>query len=115
MNLVVNNKEFKATTGWIGEGMSWQLYPPYTDISNIESYSATTYLGLQGGKTIYNAGLQKSSMYIEGGFQKGEKYIFRVKGYQTLGGAKLTTNYHLYPKVSSHDNNFTPLATSVAN
>lgn len=115
LNLVVNNKEFKDTTGWIGEGMSWQLYPPYTDISNIESYSATTYLGLQGGKTIYNAGLQKSSMYIEGGFQKGEKYIFRVKGYQTLGGAKLTTNYHIDPKVCSHDNNFTPLATSDAN
>lgn len=104
LNLVVNSKEFKDTTGWIGEGLSWQLYPPYTNITNLESYQATTYLGLTANKTVFNTGLQKSSMYIEDGFQKGEKYIFRVKGYKTLGGDKIISG--ITPRICTRDDNY---------
>lgn len=104
LNLVVNSKEFKDTTGWIGEGLSWQLYPPYTNITNLESYQATTYLGLTANKTVFNTGLQKSSMYIEDGFQKGEKYIFRAKGYKTLGGDKIISG--ITPRICTRDDNY---------
>lgn len=98
LNLVVNSKEFKDTLGWVGEDLKWELYPPYSNITNInelQAYNATTYLKLGKNKTVFNTGLQKSSMYVEDGFQTGDRYIFRVKGSPTLGE---TTN--LYKKLT---------------
>lgn len=89
MNLVTNSKEFADTKGWIGEGLSWKLYPLFDENTDFTSYNATTYLGLTKDKTVFNTGLQNSSMYIEDGFQPGEHYIFRAKGFMTLGGLSL--------------------------
>lgn len=80
-NLLVNSKDFKDTNGWIGEGLGWTLYPPFGKDTDIKDYNAATYLKITEGETVCNTGIKKSSMYIENGFQAGEKYIFRVKGY----------------------------------
>jgi hypothetical protein len=81
-NLIVNNKNFARTEGWIGTTENivgpFQLYPPYNQTSNIATYNAKSYLKFGVG-TIYNAGLRESSSYIPNGIQNGEKYIFRVK------------------------------------
>lgn len=92
-NLVVNNKNFASMEGWIGTTDNivgpFQLYPPYSETSDIATYSAQSYLKLsavyndQGEKLsdglIYNAGLRESSSYIPDGIQNGETYIFRFK------------------------------------
>lgn len=90
LNLITNSKEFADTKGWIGEA-NWQLYPLFDENTDFTTYSATTYLGLKKDSAVYNSGLQNSSMYIENGFQIGEKYIFRTRGYQELGGSSFTT------------------------
>ena len=86
-NLLVNSKDFKDTNGWVGDGLGWILYPPFDDKTQIDKYNATTYLKIEDSKSICNTGIKKSSMYIENGFQSGEKYIFRVKGYEDKAGS----------------------------
>lgn len=90
-NLVVNSKEFKDTNGWIGEGLAWTLFPPFGNDTVLEDYNATTYLKVTGGNQVFNTGIQKSSMYLENGFQKGEKYIFRVKARKNSEDGKSPT------------------------
>lgn len=86
-NLLVNSKDFKDTNGWVGDGLGWILYPPFDNETQIDKYNATTYLKIEDSKSICNTGIKKSSMYIENGFQSGEKYIFRVKGYEDKAGS----------------------------
>ena len=43
-------------------------------------------------------------MYIEDGFQKGEKYIFRAKGYKTLGGDKIISG--ITPRICTRDDSY---------
>lgn len=90
-NLVVNSKEFKDTNGWIGEGLTWALFPPFNNDTILKDYNATTYLKVTGGNQVFNTGIQKSSMYLENGFQKGEKYIFRVKARKNSEDGKSPT------------------------
>lgn len=92
-NLIVNNKNFARTEGWIGTTNNivgpFQLYPPYSQTSDITIYNAKSYLKLDVVRNdqrvkikdglIYNAGLRESSSYIPNGIQNGEKYVFRVK------------------------------------
>lgn len=92
-NLIVNNKNFARTEGWIGTTENivgpFQLYPPYSQTSDITIYNAKSYLKLDVVRNdqrvkiedglIYNAGLRESSSYIPNGIQNGEKYVFRVK------------------------------------
>ena len=79
LNLINNAKDFSNTNGWIGNSLAWSLYPPFDAQSSLD-YHAVSYFKVLNGAKIFNTGLQNSSMYIEDGFQKGEKYIFRVKG-----------------------------------
>ena len=133
-NLVVNSKEFKDTNGWISEGLTWTLFPPFGNDTVLEDYNATTYLKVTGGNQVFNTGIQKSSMYIENGFQKGEKYIFRVKAYQNSDDGKtpaftiITENgkkkiiptpidktYWFDPKVCSYGENYNTTAENIVN
>ncbi len=133
-NLIVNSKEFKDTNGWIGEGLTWTLFPPFDNETILKDYNATTYLKVTGGNQIFNTGIQKSSMYIENGFQKGEKYIFRVKAYQNSEDGKtpaftITTEngkqkiiptpidiaYWFDPKVCSYGKDYNTTAENIVN
>lgn len=85
---------------WSEEGswLKWQIDPPFTnEVSNLMHYNPKSYLYINSGSLentkaglIYNTSLQTNQNYfnptevelkkgIIGGFQKGDKYIFRVK------------------------------------
>lgn len=86
-NLTVNPKDFITDAGWLGdESITFQLYPPYSSVEHIESYTAKSYLFLTSGKDFYNAGLSQNSNFIPDGFAIGEKYIFRFKAYGNDNG-----------------------------
>lgn len=87
-NLTVNPKDFITDAGWLGdESLAFQLYPPYSSVEHIESYTAKSYLFLTNGKDFYNAGLSQNSNFIPDGFAIGEKYIFRFKAYGNDNGS----------------------------
>ena len=77
-NLIVNNKDFSSTSGWIGDNVVYKLHPWFNKDTDLTNYSPTSYLKVSG--TVLNQGLYESIIYIPNGFQVGEKYIFRVKG-----------------------------------
>lgn len=111
LNLINNAKDFSNTNGWIGESLSWTLYPPFYNQTNLE-YNANTYLKITNGQIIFNTGLQNSSMYITDGFQKGENYIFRVKGKtgtSTPSGSNLSTSTAPSCRICDYTNDGTKL------
>ena len=63
----------------------WKLAPSLETIESLENYKGKSFLRATGN--LYNSGLQNSSSYIENGFQKGMRYIFRLKA-QTDSGDK---------------------------
>ena len=77
-NLIINNKDFSSTSGWIGDNVVYKLYPWFDKNTELTDYSPISYLKVSG--TVLNQGLYESIIYIPNGFQVGEKYIFRVKG-----------------------------------
>ena len=77
-NLIINNKDFSSTSGWIGDNVVYKLYPWFNKDTDLTNYSPTSYLKVSG--TVLNQGLYESIIYIPDGFQVGEKYVFRVKG-----------------------------------
>lgn len=91
VNLIANPKDFKDTKGWIGNDLRWEVYPEFTGQNNqtVVNYNAKSYLKVSNGDT-YNTALVSNKQYLTpnstdikngilGGFQIGEKYIFRYK------------------------------------
>ena len=97
-SLIVNSKDFASTNGWICADNivgPFQLYPKYTQSTDVATYSALSYLKFQattGNNLVYNSGLRESSSYIPNGIQNGEVYIFRVKA---RGGTNEPSNSYL--------------------
>ena len=97
-SLIVNSKDFASTNGWICADNivgPFQLYPKYTQSTDVATYSALSYLKFQattGNNLVYNSGLRESSSYISNGIQNGEVYIFRVKA---RGGTNEPSNSYL--------------------
>lgn len=83
LNLISNSKEFIDTNGWRGgEGLGWELYPPFFGTEITESYSSSTYIKAPGGKlSLFNSGLQDNAGYLGGGLQAGQRYIVRLQAY----------------------------------
>ena len=79
VNLFTNPSNFKNTSGWIGEGITWRLCPGFDSTTQVSEYKTTSYLYLPGGQKIFNTGIQNNRPYIPNGFIKGEKYILRFK------------------------------------
>ena len=83
LNLISNSKEFVDTNGWRGgEGLGWELYPPFFGTEITESYSSSTYIKAPGGKlSLFNSGLQDNAGYLGEGLQAGQRYIVRLQAY----------------------------------
>ena len=85
-DLIVNGKGFTSTDGWRGDGLRFELYPLYTDTTSLTDYSSKSYMRLEQGEVYHNAAIRQSSVYLEDGFTKGEKYILRLKARQDYNG-----------------------------
>lgn len=83
LNLISNSKEFIDTNGWRGgEGLGWELYPPFFGTEITDSYSSSTYIKAPGGKlSLFNSGLQDNVGYLGEGLQAGQRYIVRLQAY----------------------------------
>lgn len=83
LNLISNSKEFVDTNGWRGgEGLGWELYPPFFGTEITDSYSSSTYIKAPGGKlSLFNSGLQDNVGYLGEGLQAGQRYIVRLQAY----------------------------------
>lgn len=83
LNLISNSKEFVDTNGWRGgEGLGWELYPPFFGTEITDSYSSSTYIKAPGGKlSLFNSGLQDNAGYLGEGLQVGQRYIVRLQAY----------------------------------
>lgn len=83
LNLISNSKEFVDTNGWRGgEGLGWELYPPFFGTEITDSYSSSTYIKVPGGKlSLFNSGLQDNAGYLGEGLQAGQRYIVRLQAY----------------------------------
>ena len=96
INLVANPTEFTSTAGWIGQIDEFGIYPKFGTNTNLSNYNAKSYLKIKSGST-YNAGIQSNLSWFKptdtevqkgiiGGFQKNEKYVFRVKAKSDSSG-----------------------------
>lgn len=97
VNLIANPTQYKNTNGWLpigNEDITWKIYPTFSSNTQLDSYVAKSYLGIStpsgGNAIVYNTGLTSNNSYLIptdneirrgniGGFQLGEKYIFRFK------------------------------------
>lgn len=91
VNLIANPTQYKNTNGWLpigNEDITWKIWPEFEEDTVLNRYTAKSYLKLYG--TIQNTGLTSNISYLTptesearngdiGGFQIGEKYIFRFK------------------------------------
>lgn len=101
VNLFTNPSNFKNTNGWIGENLSWKLYPPFDSTTQVSSYTTISYLQLKGPQFIYNTGIQNNRAYIPDGFIEGETYILRIKAKSSLSSDKYISNPQSFiPSVS---------------
>ena len=104
VNLIANSRDFKDTKGWIGYDLKWEVYPSFTGQNGqtVVNYNAKSYLHVTEGYT-YNTGLVSNKQYLTpnsadikngilGGFQVGEKYIFRYKAKLFLESSNYITN-----------------------
>lgn len=88
-NLTVNPKDFITEKGWVGdENLIFQLYPSYSSVEHIESYTAKSYLHFSNGIDFYNAGISQNASFAPDGFAIGETYIFRYKAMGNTGTPK---------------------------
>jgi len=104
-NIVVNSKDFTSTEGWIGENLTFQLYPKYETTSDITTYSAFSYLHLIGAQNFFNNGIRQLSNFLPNGFSIGEKFIFRIKARGNSGSSpssSYVTNYNVTPKICQY-------------
>jgi len=56
INLIANSSNFRNTSGWIGEGIDWMVYPNDWANVNISTYNTVGYLKAPVG-SIYNNGI----------------------------------------------------------
>lgn len=105
-NYITNSQDFGSTTGWSGSGITFQLYPLFT--ANITTdYEAKSYLSIPKSLVAYNSGIKDFRSYINDGFTKNEKYIFRVKAMTDSNGAPsgtycTTSNIYLTPWIGKY-------------
>lgn len=105
-NYITNSQDFGSTTGWSGSGITFQLYPLFTaDIAT--DYEAKSYLSIPKSLVAYNSGIKDFRSYINDGFTKNEKYIFRVKAMTDSNGAPsgtycTTSNIYLTPWIGKY-------------
>ena len=96
-NYLTNPTEFTTTEGWIGKVSEFGIYPKFGSTTVISTYTAKSYLKITSGDT-YNTGIQSNITAFKptdlqvkagevGGFQIGEKYIFRVKAKTNVSNA----------------------------
>lgn len=83
VNYITNGEEFSSTDGWAGSGIIFQLYPLFSPEVG-DNYEAKSYLKIPKSLVAYNSGIKDHRSYIEDGFIKGEKYIFRIKAMTEL-------------------------------
>lgn len=116
VNLITNSSNFKDFSGWIGDDMKFELYPPFNGSTSIASYVSTSYLKLKCNEYYFNTGIQNNRVYIPNGFIVGEKYIFRIKARSeadgTAGGNWIKTASSITPYIQSHDTSYTPTGTN---
>lgn len=116
-NLIVNNKNFAGTEGWIGDNLLFGLYPKFTSSSNLD-YKANSYLHLSSGWT-FNKGLRASSIYISDGFSKNETYIFRYKARNSVDGGSsyLMNSQDILPYIGEYTDGdkYTPISPETNN
>lgn len=105
-NYITNSQDFGSTTGWSGSGITFQLYPLFT--ANITTdYEAKSYLSIPKSLVAYNSGIKDFRSYINDGFTKNEKYIFRIKAMTDSNGAPsgtycTTSNIYLTPWIGKY-------------
>ena len=78
-NLVLNPKDFSKPDGWFGENLTFQLYPPFSEMESAATYKSNSYLHFSNNKDYCNIGVRELSSYAPNGFTIGETYIFRYK------------------------------------
>lgn len=78
VNLVTNPSNFKNASGWVGDELIFKISPGFDSTTQIEEYTATSYLKLKQG-TYFNTGIQNNRPYIPNGFIEGDRYIFRIR------------------------------------
>lgn len=106
-NLVVNSKDFVSTEGWVGDGLTFKLYPQYSaqQVTTPKSYLKINKTPSSGTPT-YNAGLRQLSNYIPEGLVHGKQYVFRYKARIDDGGNPSETTYvnfnQLLPSVQTY-------------
>ena len=122
INLLANTSDFTDTKGWIGRDLTWQVYPPFTNQSQVTTYSAKSYLQISSGYT-YNSAFVSNKKHLTpnssdikngilGGFQVGEQYIFRYKAKNNLAdnsyiSSGITGNVYKF-----NNTDYTPINTS---
>lgn len=100
LNLISNSKEFVDTNGWRGgEGLGWELYPPFFGTEITDSYSSSTYIKAPGGElSLFNSGLQDNAGYLGEGLQAGQRYIVRLQAYSYDETSKSLSSDLISPK-----------------
>lgn len=89
VNYVVNPSGFKSVEGWIGNDLTFGVYPKISNNTDITTYHGVSYLKVNSG-TVYNRAFSSNKQYFEptqneikqgnlGGLHIGDKYIFRIK------------------------------------
>ena len=106
VNYITNGAEFSSTDGWAGSGIIFQLYPLFSPEVG-DNYEAKSYLKIPKSLIAYNSGIKDHRSYIEDGFIKGEKYIFRVKAMTELNDGPSGTycdnnNIYLQPWIGQY-------------
>ena len=95
VNLVANPTDFTNTDGWVGDNLMWGVYPKFKN-QTVTTYSGTSYLRMgdsESSANIFNKGISSNKQYLypsagdvkkgdTGGFQIGDKYVFRFKAYE---------------------------------
>lgn len=89
VNLAVNSSNFKNLDGWIGDNLTYGVYPKFTSQTDLSTYKGISYLKVNTG-SIYNYAFSSNKQYFVptqgkikrgdlGGLHAGDKYIFRIK------------------------------------
>lgn len=125
VNFVVNSSNFKNTEGWIGDNITFGVYPKITQDTNISTYSGTSYLKVSPGY-VYNYAFSSNKQYLTpsqgdikngdiGGIQVGEKYVFRLKfkaDSEDPSASPYLYTDSILPYVATFDSNYAPSSES---
>lgn len=107
VNLLVNYENFSTTQGWSGGGIGAITFGQYPLISesNISNYNPMSYLQLARPGLYLNSGIKVNLTYLPTGFQKGERYIVRIKAKSNLAYGYLTTPNSFIPRIGKYSFN----------